>query len=158
MPDEDLPVQGEIDDAETERDRDPIPRNVFERLRNLSIPDQMKMARAGEISERTALERMYGRTVWEALLRNPRITPHEVARIARMGALPRPLLELIVGTAAWLRVPEVRRALLANLRLTADMIPRVLRLLPKHELRLVPQQTAYPGAVRDAARRMLKEP
>ena len=69
----------------------------------------------------------------------------------------RTLLELIVNNTAWLRAPEVRRALLGNLRLTADMIPRVLRLLPKHELRVVPQQTAYPAAVRDAARRMLKE-
>jgi hypothetical protein len=103
-----------------------------------------------------ALERLYGKTVWEALLRNPRVTHPEVARIARMGALPRPLLELIVGNTAWLRSPEVRRALLSNLRLTPDMITRVLRLLPKHELRLVPQQTAYPHPVRDVARRILK--
>lgn len=137
--------------------RDDVARNVFERLRNLSVVDQLKIARGGEVHERMALERLYGKTVWEALLRNPRITHPEVARIARMGALPRTLLELIVGNTAWLRSPEVRRALLGNLRLTADMIPRVLRLMPKHELRVVPAQTAYPAAVRDVARRMLKE-
>ena len=73
-----------------------------------------------------------------------------------MGALPRPLVELIVGNGSWLQNAEVRRALLANPRLGTDQILRVLRVLPKHELKLVPAQTAYPTAVRDAARRMLR--
>ena len=135
----------------------PIPRSIHDRMRKLTLVQQLRMAREGEIHERMVLERIYGKTVWEALLRNPRLTPPEVARIARMGALPRPLVELIVGNGAWLRAPEVRRALLSNPRLGADQIPRVLRLMPRHELRLVPAQTAYPAAVREAARRMLRE-
>jgi hypothetical protein len=142
------------DDPET---RDPAAHNVYERIRNLPIAQQLKLAREGELAERIALERIYGKTVWEALLRNTRITPPEVARIARMGQLPRPLLELIVSTTAWLRAPEVRRALLSNPKLSADMIARVLRLLPKHELKLVPSQTAYPQVVRNTAKMMLKE-
>lgn len=136
-------------------DRDPLARNVYERLRHLSMVEQHKVARDGEPHERIALERIYGKSVWEPLLRNPRLTHPEVARIARMGALPRPLLELIVGNGAWLKGPEVRRALLANPRLAPDQAIRILRLLPKAELKLVPQQTAYPAAVRDLARRLL---
>jgi hypothetical protein len=130
---------------------------LHERVRNLSVAEQLRLAQRGEHQERVLLERLYGKTVWEALLRNPRVTTAEVARIARMGALPKPLLEIIVSNAAWLQVPEVRRALLTNPRLASEMIPRVLRLLPKHELKLVPAQLAYPGAVRDVARRMLRE-
>jgi hypothetical protein len=127
------------------------------KVRNLSVAEQLKLAHHGEQQERMLLERLYGKTVWEALLRNPRITAPEVARIARMGALPKPLLELIVGNSAWLGVPEVRRALLGNPRLAPEMIGRVLRLLPRHELKLVPAQLAYPAPVRDVARRMLKD-
>ena len=143
--------------ADAEIARDPTARNVFERLRHLTIVQQLKVAREGEVHERMALERMYGKTVWEAILRNPRCTHPEVARIAKMGALPRPMIELIVGNTAWLRSPEVRRALLSNPRLSPDQIPRILRLLPKHELKILPNQTAYPAAVRDVARRMLKD-
>jgi hypothetical protein len=132
------------------------PRNVFERLRGLNPNEQAKVARTGEQHERIALERLYGKAVWEQLLRNPRITPPEVARIARMGTLPRPQLEVIVSNAAWLGVPEVRRALMTNPRLTADMIPRVLHHLPKHELKLVPTTITYTSAVREHARRLLK--
>jgi hypothetical protein len=102
------------------------------------------------------LERLYGKTVWEALLRNPRLTVPEVSRLARMGTMPRPLLELILGNPAWLQVPQVRRALLSNPRLSQDMVARVLALLPRDELKLVPQITAYPATVRMAAKALVK--
>jgi hypothetical protein len=133
---------------------EPLAKNVYERLRGLSLVDQYKVARNGELHERVALERIYGKTVWEQLLRNPRISPPEVARIARMGNLPRPQLETIVANAAWLGVPEVRRALMSNPRLTADMIPRILRHLPKHELKVAASTITYTAAVREAARRL----
>jgi Tfp pilus assembly protein PilZ len=129
--------------------------STHERLRGLTVAAQLKMAREGEINERTVLERLYGKTVWEAILRNPRVSLPEVARIARMGTLPRPQLELIAGNAAWLTSGQVRRALLQNHRLPRDVVDKVLRATPKHELKLIPKQTAYPHAVRDAARRLL---
>ncbi|HEY5920696.1 MAG TPA: hypothetical protein VIV11_03455 [Kofleriaceae bacterium] len=145
------------DDDEDGNAERKIALNVHERLRGLTVVQQLKIAQKGEVSERTVLERLYGKNVWEALLRNPRITGPEIARISRMGALPRPLIELIVGNGGWLQIPEVRRALLSNPRLGMDQILRVLRLLPKHELKLAGIQTAYPVAVRDAAKRMLRE-
>jgi hypothetical protein len=133
------------------------PRNVQERLRGLNLAGQIKLATNGELHERIVLERLYGKNVWETLLRNPRLTAPEVSRIARYGSLPRVLLELILANNAWLQVPEVRRALLANPRLGTDHIMKVLRLTPKHELRLAAVQTAYPHAVRNAAKQLLRE-
>ena len=126
----------------------------YDRITNLSMVEAHKVARDGEIHERVALERIYGKAVWPQLLQNPRLSAPEVARISRMP-LPRPLIELIVNNATWLQSAEVRRALLANTRLPVEHVPRVLRLLPKQELKLVPQQTTYPYAVREAARRIL---
>lgn len=134
-----------------------IARNVHERLRGLTLVQQLKLAGAGEAAERIVLERIYGKTVWEPLLRNPRVTPPEVARIARMGALSRPMLELICTNGAWLQVPEIRRALLSNPRLAPDQITRVLRLLPKHELKLAATQSSYAQPVRDVAKRLIRE-
>jgi hypothetical protein len=133
-----------------------LPRNIHDRLRGLTLVAQVKLAVSGELHERIMLERLYGKNVWETLLRNPRLTPPEVSRIARYGSLPRVLLEIIVGNNAWLQVPEVRRALLSNPRLGTDQIVKVLRLTPKHELKLAAIQTAYPVAVRSAARLLLK--
>jgi hypothetical protein len=131
-------------------------RNVQERVRALTAAEQQKLARKGEQQERVVLERMYGKNVWESLLRNPKLTPPEAARIARMGALPLPLLEIIVNNRAWVRSPQVRRALLSNPRLKKDMLMTVLRATPKNELKLMPKQMGYPVAVRQAAEKLLK--
>jgi len=128
---------------------------VHERLRGLTLAAQIKLAISGELHERIVLERLYGKNVWEPLLKNPRLTAPEVSRIARYGSLPRILLEIIVVNNAWLQIPEVRRALLSNPRLAADQIQKVLRLTPKHELKLAAIQTSYPYAVRNAAKMML---
>ena len=66
-------------------------------------------------------------------------------------------MEIIIGNGGWLQIPEVRRALLSNPRLGTDHIMRILRLMPKHELKIAAMQTAYPHAVRDVAKRLLKE-
>ena len=149
--------EAEIDDdiEGTEEERTQF-KSLHVRLRGLPMADQVKRAKAGDVTERTLLERMYSKKVWESLLRNPRLTAPEVARIARMGALPRPLLEIIVGNGGWLQIPEVRRALLSNPRLGTDQIIKLLRMMPKPELKLAAAQTAYSFAVRDAAKRMLK--
>ncbi|MEO7736310.1 MAG: hypothetical protein ABIY55_35455, partial [Kofleriaceae bacterium] len=131
-------------------------RNVNERLRGLTLAAQVKMATQGELHERIVLERLYGKNVWETLLRNPRMTAPEVSRIARYGSLPRVLIEIIVGNNAWLQIPEVRRALLSNPRLGVDQVMKVLRLTPKHELKLAAIQTAYPHAVRNAAKILMR--
>jgi hypothetical protein len=136
-----------------ERGRTP---GIYDRLRGLNLAAQLKAAREGEATERMALERIYGKSVWEALLRNPRVTAPEVARIAGMGSLPVPLLELIVANGAWLASAAVRRGLLHNTRLGADAVAKVLRAMPRGELALVPRQTTYPVPVREAARRLLR--
>ena len=145
------------EDEEEEEDEQEAPAaTVQERLRGLSVAEQLRVAREGSLAERVALERFYGKTVWEALLRNTRLTVPEVARMAKMGTLPRPLLELIVANPAWLQVPQVRRALLSNPRLSQEMVQKVLGLLPRDELKLVPQAAVYPPAVRAAAKAMVK--
>jgi hypothetical protein len=133
-----------------------IPAHVHERLRGLPLHEVMRIARTGHQTERVVVERLYGKAVWEPLLQNPNLTPPEVARIARMGTLPRPLVDAIVSHPGWLTHSVVRRALLSNPRLGGQNITKVLRATPKSELKVIPQQTAYPQPVREAAKQLTK--
>lgn len=126
------------------------------RMRSLTSVEQRRVAQSGNLAERVMLERMYGPNVWEPLLASGRLSPPEVATIARKGTLPRPLLDAIASNAGWLASGEVQRALLANPRSSPMVIAKVLRMLPKHELARVPMQTAYPASVRQAAKEMIK--
>jgi hypothetical protein len=126
-----------------------------ERLRKLSLMDQQKVARTGDLNDRVTLERIYGKHVWEGLLHNPKLTVPEVARIARKGTMPRPLLEFIVDNNAWIQAAIVRRALLGNPRVSGEAILKLLRITPKHELRAIYKTTTYSSQVREAARKVL---
>jgi hypothetical protein len=128
---------------------------IMQRIRAMPTAEAMRLARSPDSQERVALERIHGKIAWEPLLRNPGLSIPEVLRIAGMGTLPGPLLELIVGNAAWVSNDQVRRVLLANRALKGQSIMTVLRYLPKSELELAVKQTAYPWAVRDAAKRIL---
>ncbi len=152
---EEAPVASPRRSLPAQKDK-PLPRNPQERLRGLTPAQQRKVAATGEQSDRVVLERMYGKHVWEALLRNPKLTKPEVARMARMGTLPKPLLERIANHRMWLQSPQVRRALLSNHRLGAEQVLTVLRATPKHELKLMPKQLSYPMRVRDQAAKLLK--
>jgi len=126
------------------------------RLSRLSMPEKLKRIRKSQIlSERNMLERMLGKTGWEALLQNPRLTIPEVAKLARKGTMPKPTLEKIVENKAWLAASPVRRALLQNPKLPRTAITQVLRGVPRRELELMVRGAAYPPAVRDAIRRLL---
>jgi Tfp pilus assembly protein PilZ len=126
-----------------------------ERLRKLNQTQQHKMARSGDLNDRIMLERIYGKGVWDSLLHNPKLTLPEVARIARKGTIPRPLLELIVDNNGWIQAPIVRRALLTNPRMSSEGIMKLLRLTPKHELKGIYKTTTYSTQVREAARKVL---
>jgi Tfp pilus assembly protein PilZ len=126
-----------------------------ERLRKLTPTQQQKLARTGDYHDRVMLERLHGRNVWEALLQNPKLSLPEVARIARKGTVPRPLIEYISENAAWIQTPLVRRALLGNPRVGAEAIMKLLRLTPKHELKTIHKTNTYSMQVREAARKVL---
>lgn len=155
MGDEAFELLAAADDDSEARAGRPAYRNAFERIRQLTVHERDRLARTGNLTERTALERTFGGAVWEALLTNPQLTGPEVARIAKNGTVPAPLLNHIASNSAWLSRSEVRRALLANTRLAGPAIERVLRATPMSELKLVVQQTAYPARVRQVARKLL---
>ncbi|MBN8615311.1 MAG: hypothetical protein J0L92_32245 [Deltaproteobacteria bacterium] len=157
LADEGAPSEDEPDDDTDDGDADEARApQLHERVRSLSSAEQQRMAATGTLQERTMLERLYGPNVWEALISSGRLSPPEVARIARKGTVPRPILEAIGSNGAWLQSTLVQRALLGNPRCPTTLAQRVLSAMPKRDLQLVPQQTAYPAPIRQAAKAMLK--
>lgn len=122
----------------------------------LGVAEREVMARSGSLSERVALERHFGSTVWEGLLQNPQLTAPEVARIAQHATLAKPLLQAVVANDAWLARPEVRHALLANPAVDGAALARVVHALPLGECAQVAQSRAFRQKVRQAAKQRLK--
>jgi hypothetical protein len=133
------------------------PRNIYERIRQLSLHERERVARHGLLSKRVALERTFGGSVWEGLLQNSSLTVPEVAQIAKKGTRPQPLVATIVANGGWLASGEVRRALLGNPRVGGVQLDRVLRATPKPELKQIAQMSPYRSQVRMAAKKLFSE-
>jgi hypothetical protein len=133
----------------------PLPRNAYERIRQLTLRERDGVARQGTLPDRVALERTFGSSVWEALLQNPQLTVPEVTHIARNGTLPVPLVSVITANSAWLAAGEVRRALLANSRVNGPHLERVLHATPRNELRLLATVAPCRTQVRALAKRLV---
>ena len=144
-------------DSDRAASDEPGTRNIYARIRQLSLPERQKVARQGLLSERVALERTFGGSVWEALLQNSSLTVPEVASIAKKGTLSQPLVSVIVANGGWLASWEVRRALLSNPRVNGVQLDRVLRATPKPELKQIAQMSPYRSQVRMAAKKMLSD-
>lgn len=160
-PDETDPGQTDPGQTGAPRPSRPVSPDVVDspvtRLSRLTMAEKIKLIRKSQqLSERNLLERMLGKSGWEALLSNPRLTIPEVAKLARKGTMPRPLVERIVDNKAWVAAAPVRRALLANPKLPRKAIADVLRAAPRRELEQVAKGAAYPPAVREVIRRMLR--
>lgn len=131
-------------------------RNLHERVRELGIAEREGLARTGSLPERVALERRFGSSVWEALLRNPSVTPAEVTRMASSGSLPTPLVNVIVNNAGWVADAGVRRALLNNPRVGGAQLVRLLQNQPQSELARLARQSGLRTSARMAAKRLLR--
>jgi hypothetical protein len=129
--------------------------SIYDRIRHLSLREREMIARQGNLTERVALERCYGSSVWEGLLQNPQLTVPEVAHIAKNGTLPIPLVAAITGHRSWLSNGEVRRALLSNPRTTGIQLERVLTAMTRTELRQILQASPYREQVKTFAKKLL---
>ncbi len=151
-PQQNDPQQNAHKSAEAEVPKIPIQL----RFRKLTLPEARKVARSGTLTHRIALERIFGKSVWTELLKNPAITIREVIRIAKMATLPLPIVETIASNRTWTNSPQVRRALLASTKLSKVHARRILEATPKPELRLALKQPSYPHMVRNLAKDILK--
>ena len=131
--------------------------NLMSRVRAMPLGEAMRLAKSTDPQERIALERLHGKLAWEPLLRNPGLSAPEVSRIASMGTLPGPLMDLILANPGWLSNEQVRRALLTSPVLKGQAVNTVLRYLSKNELELCVKQASYPYNVRTTAKRMLQQ-
>lgn len=152
----DAPAEAEeASDAAPESDS-PRAKNLHERIRALTNQQREDVARRGSLPERIALERAFGASVWEGLLQNPQLSVAEVARIAKNGTIPKPLVSAIVANGAWLASAEVQRALLSNPRCSGGQLDRVLMSMKRIDLQRLTQVCPYRAEVRAAATKMVK--
>lgn len=111
------------------------PGNVWDRIRGLSQMEKLLLAVKADRSERALLLQDNDPRVLLSILRNPRITVEEVARLAKSSFLNYQIADVIVKTGQWMASQDVRVGLVNNAKTPPAFALKILPSLPVPELR-----------------------
>lgn len=111
--------------------------DAWSRMRALSQTEKLLTAVKADRSERALLLQDNDPRVLLSLLRNPRITIDEVARIAKSAYLSYQIADVILKTAQWMSSLEVRLGLIYNAKTPQAFALRILPSLPESDVRAI---------------------
>src|SRR5712692_5670413 len=124
------------EDAGTE-DSQEKRQNAWDRIRNLAQMEKLLLAVKADRSERALLLQDNDPRVLLSLLRNPRLTVDEVARLAKSTFLNYQIADVIMKTTQWMSVLDVRLGLMHNAKTPPAFALRILPTLPESEVRAI---------------------
>ena len=147
------PVQIEAE-AEAGDDSPEKRQNTWDRIRGLSQMEKLLLAIKAERSERALLLQDNDPRVLLSLLRNPRLTVDEVARLAKSSFLNFQIADVIVKTTQWMSSMDVRLALIRNPKTPPALALQILPSLPESEVRSIARAGTNMALKQAALRRL----
>ncbi|HEY0372063.1 MAG TPA: hypothetical protein VGD79_08670 [Thermoanaerobaculia bacterium] len=123
----------ETQDQEQDEKRE----NSWDRMRSLSQMEKILLAVKADRAERALLLQDNDPRVLLSLLRNPRLTVDEVARLAKSSFLNFQIAEVILKAAQWMSSLDVRVGLVHNPKTPPAFALRILPTLPDSEVRAI---------------------
>lgn len=142
-------------EADSEEDTPEKRQNTWDRMRALSQMEKLLLAIKAERSERALLLQDNDPRVLLSLLRNPRLTVDEVARIAKSPFLTFQVADVIAKTTQWMASLDVRLALIRNPKTPPAFALQILPSLPDSEVRSI-ARAGTSMALKTAALRRLQ--
>ena len=111
--------------------------NAWDRIRALPQMEKLLLAVKADRSERGVLLQDNDPRVLLSLLRNPRLTVDEVARLARSSFLTYQIADVIMKASQWMSSLDVRLGLINNPKTPPAFSMRILPTLPDNEVRAI---------------------
>jgi len=111
--------------------------SAWDRMRGLSQMEKILLAVKADRTERALLLQDTDPRVLLSLLRNPRLTIDEVARVAKSPHLTFQIVEVVVKTTQWMASLDVRLGLINNPKTPVAFALRILPTLPDQEVRAI---------------------
>jgi hypothetical protein len=130
--------------------------NTWDRVRSLSQMEKLLLAVKADRTERALLLQDNDPRVLLSLLRNPRLTVDEVARVAKSPYLTFQIAEVIMKAAQWMSSLDVRLGLVHNPKTPPAFALRILPTLPDGEVRTI-ARAGTSMALKQAALRRLQQ-
>lgn len=130
-------------------------RSIQAQLREMSHADRIRLALSGGKAARAALIRNPQPVYHPYVVQNPRITPAELAAIAKNPNVAPDALRMIAGNAQHMADPGVRLAIVKNPKTDAQIAQKFLPRLSQAQLRQLARADDVRANIRSAALRLV---
>ena len=127
----------------------------YQQLLEMAVSEKIKMALTGDKEWRTLLIRESNKMVSSAVLKNPRITEGEVLAVAKNRSSSEELIRLIVLNREWIKIYEMKKALVNHPRTPLQNSMRFMAYLTEKDIRDLAKSRNVSQAIVNNARRML---
>jgi hypothetical protein len=128
--------------------------NTWDRVRALSQMEKILLSAKADRTERALLLQDSDPRVLLSVLRNPRLTVDEVARIAKSSSLTYQIVDVIMQAGQWMASLDVRLGLIHNPKTPPAFGLRILPTLPDSDVKAIARAGTNMALKQAALRRL----
>lgn len=125
------------------------------KIADMRIPEKIKLAMFGNSTCRFLLIFDSSRTVQDAVIKNPRLTPGEIETFSKNSNISDHVLRQISNERSWVKDYMVKRNLVTNPKTPSDIALKWLRYLRKSDLRIIAKSKNLPNLISVTARKLI---
>ncbi len=131
--------------------------NVANLIREMRIPEKIKLALFGNQTARTILIREANRMIPLFVLENPRLTENEVNEFARNKDLDDVIVRTIAASQHWMKNYAIKQAVIFNPKTPVDISLKWAKYLKEKDLRLLAKSRNIPQALAVQCRKLIEQ-
>jgi hypothetical protein len=132
-------------------------KSLYARIKNMSVPQKVKLAMKGNKDARQILIRDTNKLIQRMVLQNARITEDEILMLAKDRNTEKEVLRLIADSKEWLKSYAIRLALVENAKTALGDSLRLMPGLAERDLKNLSRSKNVPSTIAAQARKMMSQ-
>ena len=131
--------------------------SLLKQIKEMTIPQKIKLALFGNQTARTILLRDSNRIIPMFVLDNPKITDNEIVEISKNNQLDEQILRSIGNNLQWMKSYQIKFNLVCNAKTPLDISLRWLKFIKDKDLRQLARSKSVPQVIASQARKMVEQ-
>ena len=149
-------LAGEFYEEEGEEPKEEEAQNLFTQIRDMSIPQKIKLAMFGNQMVRAILIRDTNRQIPLYVLENAQITDNEISEFARNTNLDEGIFRAINRNSKWMKNYTIKLALVSNPKVPVDISLKWIKFLRDRDLKQLSKSKNIPGVIASQCRKTVE--
>ncbi len=129
--------------------------SLMSQIADMTLMEKIQLAMKGDKDARAILIRSANKAVQVAVISNAQISENEIATIANYKNLDDEVLRKIASRKDWVKVHEIRAALVKNPKTPPTIALKMIATLAAREIKMIAKSKQVPTAIAMAAKRCL---